>query len=245
MTITALIHAVETAGIYMLQGEIRALFDLKQRDYDTIVLHLLQIAVPEVTKHRVDACVLFAIRPNKAIYQDVLHGSLDIGDPSSSRDSAVALLQVKSAAQVAADLLDAIDPSSDVRTACLLSMFYWMGFGPKALTTNNAWPGYAVGGYLSYLHGRVSFERANIVDTPITPEADPEYAEQISLKVMMTMIDLFEQNNANQTARQVIALLAPSSHYPEVVQSRLKHMYEFAKQSNDEYVRHRVGQYQI
>jgi hypothetical protein len=245
MTITELIHTVETAGIFLPLAQITALFDLKQQDYDTIVLHLLQIAGPKLTERRVDACVLFAIRPNKALYPDILNRSLDIGDPSSSRDGVVALLQAKSADRVAADLLDAIDPSAEQRTACLLSMFYWMGFSPTALITNRTWPGYAVGSYLWYLREKLSFERANIVNTPITPEADPEYAEQISLKIMMSMLDLFEENSANQIAREAIALLMPNPDYPDAVQSRLKHMYELAKQSTDEYVRQRVGLYDI
>jgi hypothetical protein len=234
-----LLNLIRTQGIYLEREPLEALFALSQADYDTIVSHLLVDNVGVISESRLAGCVLFAIRPSPWMYSQVLKGAIEIDNPSDIRDGGVALLQVKSPDQVVEDLLEHVDPSRDRHTAAIFSIFYWIGFTPNSLRRNQPWPGYSVSSFLHHL-GELQFDPKGLTTSPITHPVDPDFAEAASLKALTKMIDLFEQNNANQTARGVISLLTLISSYPPAVEARMPKVIVLAQQSSDAYVRHRA-----
>lgn len=234
-----LLNLIRTHGIYLGREPLEDLFALSQADYDTIVSHLLVDNVGVIRESRLAGCVLFAVRPSPWMYSQVLKGAIEIEDPSDIRDGGVALLQVKSPDQVVEDLLEQVDPSQDRHSAAILSIFYWIGFTPTGLGRNQPWPGYNVSSFLQHL-GELRFDGKGLTISPITPAVDPSRAEAASLRALTKMIDLFEQNNANQTAREVVALLTLISNYPPAVAARMPTLIALAQQSDDEYVRQRA-----
>jgi hypothetical protein len=239
MHTSELLNLIRTNGIYLEQEPLEALFSLSQAEYDTIVSHLIVDNVGVIRKSRLAGCVLFAVRPSPRMYSHVLKGAIEIENPSDIRDGGVALLQVKSPDQVVEDLLEQVDPSQDRHTAAIFSIFYWIGFTPSSLRRNKAWPGYSVSIFLQHL-GELQFDGNALTASPITPPVDPIRAEATSLRALTKMIDLFEQNNANQTARGVVSLLTLMSNYPPAVEARMPKLIALAQQSADEYVRHRA-----
>ncbi|MEM6283475.1 MAG: hypothetical protein AAF787_14890 [Chloroflexota bacterium] len=230
-------------GFLTRRNNVMALVTLPQAEYDRVVLHLLASG----EKNSVHSgCSWFALRPNRALYPQILDGAISIFNPSDCRDGVVALLQVKSPDQVAADLHAAIDiNATDRHNSAIISMYYWLGFLPGQLTRNNAWPGYVVEVYLYNLRNS-GLVTPVIATQPLTPSGDMENAKVVSRRIIETMLNLFESNNENDTARGIIGSLAPvEGRYPEDLLPRIRRMYELAKQSNDEYVRHRVSQYSV
>jgi hypothetical protein len=192
-----------------------------------------------------EGCAWFAIRPNAELYLQLLQGATSVVNPSTCRDGVVALLQVKSPVEVAVDIHNRLDiDAPDPHNSAIISMFYWLGYMPKALTRNNAWPGYAVKTHLWILDD-YSLIASGITTAPLTPASDPARVDLVSRRVITTMLDLFENNSSNQTARGIIALLAPRLGYPDDLLPRIKSIYELAKKSTDDYVRHRVRQYKV
>jgi hypothetical protein len=77
---------------------------------------------------------------------------------------------------------------------------------------------------------------------PVKFASDPEQAKQVSLRILQTMLDHFEENNSNQTARSVIAQLPlPDKDYLLPFRERIIRAFVSANFSSDEYVRHRVS----
>lgn len=234
-----LLNLIRAKGFYLEREPLEDLFALSQADYDTIVFHLIVDNVGVISESRLAGCVLFAVRPSPWMYSHVLKGAIEIENPSDIRDGGVALLQVKSLDQVVEDLLEQVDPSRDRHTAAILSIFYWIGFTPNSLRRNQPWPGYGVVSFLQHLR-ELQFDGKGLATSPITPLADPSRAETASLRALTIMIDLFEQNTANQTAREVVALLTLMSSYPPAVEARMPKVIGLAQQSSDAYVRHRA-----
>jgi hypothetical protein len=242
--------------------KVRYLFSLDQSSYDEII-HLLladngDYARSQPNYHYTDGykcqiagCVLFALRPNPQLYHHVLAASLKIGDPSSCRDAVVALLQVKSPGDVAQAFLDLIDrhshdPNTDEIVSRILDMFYWLGTSPNSLLTNNPWPGYAIQATYSIWFGKLlpwpGEKDPETTGYPLTPDTDPAQAQQVSLLILQKMLELFEANNANQTARSVISQLPlPDKEYLLPFRDRIIRALVSANTSSDEYVRQRVS----
>jgi hypothetical protein len=241
MRLNDLLEVVGAKGIFLSREYTKALYSLEQGEYDQVVSYLLTENFPNTPTRRVNGCIFFTVRPNLALYPLVLAGTLDIDDPSSVRDGVVALLQVKSADNIAEDLLIQLEDASDTQASRILSMFYWMGFEPQSLLRNNAWPGYTTDVYFGFLAKELKFRSRHISKVRLTPEANREHAKDVSLRIISKMLALFEQNNANQTAREIISLLYPNPDFPTDIQARIREMRRSARQSTDEYVRHRVS----
>jgi hypothetical protein len=242
-------------------ADVTRLFKMSRSDYDDLVRKLLEddgdylkergdYHYSDLYRCQIYGCVLFTIRPNPDLYEHVLAASLKIGDPSSCCDAVVALLQVKSPPEVAIDLLRLIDhysleDNADEMHCRIMGMFYWLGTSPKGLTRNNAWPGYATWVDYEILFNKTLLypdEEGPETEKPLTPAADPVQAEQVSLMILEKMLDLFEENNANQTARSIIAgLPMPDAEYLQPYRDRIIRAFVSANSSSDEYVRQRVS----
>lgn len=232
----------------------RELFALDQPSYDAVVALLMtdngdyersqsKYQYSDVWRCQMAGCHLFTLRPNLAAYETVLRGSLKIADPSLCRDPVDALLQVKSKADVVLDFLKLVDlnktdPDTDETNSRIFSMFYGMKY-------DRARPEYTANALYKKQYGEY-LQQSNGHDPetgyPSTPATDPDEATRVSGLIVETMLDLFEANNSNQTARVIIAwltLLDKDSLLPYRV--RVSRAFASASQSTDEYVRHRIN----
>jgi hypothetical protein len=219
------------------------------RDSGEYALSLPNHDFRDIYQCQVAGSMLFAIRPNPELYELLLESSLKIGDPSSCRDAVAAMLQVKSSADVALDLLDTIDkyrlhPNEDEFTSRIFDMFYWLGTSPGSLTVNGAWPGYVIYGLYDKWFNRLLMwpdEKDPETGYPSTPPTTREQAKYVAERILEKMLELFEANNTGQTARSISALL-PSPNRDDLApyRKRILQAIQHAYASPDEYIRHRA-----
>lgn len=256
-----LFRLIRTKGVWNLfPTEVRFLFRLNQPAYDEVVSLLLadsgEYARSQPSHHyrdvyhgQIAGSVLFAMRPNPQLYELLLDSSLKIGDPSSCRDAVAAMLQVRASGEVALDFLGTIEKyrhhaNADELISRVFDMFYWLGIGPGGLTMNRAWPGNSIYVlYAQWFHRLLMWpdERDPETGYPSTPPTTPEQARHVAGRILETMLELFEANNAGQTARTISALL-PSPDREELApfRERLLQAIQRAHASPDEYVRQRA-----
>jgi len=241
---------IREKGLWTLSmSDARELFALDQPSYDAVVTLLMtdngnyerslhDYQYSDVWMCQMAGCHLFTLRPNLAVYETVLRGTLKIADPSSCRDPVDALLQVKSKGDVVLDFLKLIqlnktDPDTDETNSRIFNMFYAMKY-------DRSWPEYHVYA-LSQKYGEF-LQQSNEMGHPSTPATAPDEALRISMLILETMLDLFEANNSNQTARVIIAWLTLSDKdHQGSYRERVIRAFTSASQSTDEYVRHRVS----
>jgi hypothetical protein len=240
--------------------EVRFLFRLDQPAYDEVVSQLLKDSgayaqsLPnhhyrDVYHCQIGGSVLFAMRPNPQLYELLLESSLKIGDPSSCRDAVAAMLQIKSAGEVALDFLETIEKyrhaaNGDEIMARIFDMFYWLGTTQSSLLGNHAWPGYMICTlYTLWFNRDLSRPSEKEAETGylLTPPTPPEQAKHVAGLIVQKMLDLFEANNTGQTARSISGML-PSPTREEFAPFRelLLQAIRRAHASPDEYVRHRA-----
>lgn len=254
-------HLIRDNNLFRLSVEIvDELRSMNQATYNEIVVHLLTDDGEYARSKegydghydyrcQLEGCELFMLRPSAEIYHHVLDNSVRIGDPSSCEAAVVALLQIKAAHDVAVDFLELINKHSgnDQVQSRIFNMFYWLGMRPEALSRNIAWPGRHGGHlYARWFGSNRSLMRGQtdpITGHPLTPSADPARAREVAQRIIEKMLELFEANNANQTARSIIGLLPDEDRdYLVPYRERIIRAYKSGQSSSDEYVRHRASQ---
>jgi len=142
MNLEDLVTELKETNYYQITSQqVEMLATLSFEEYKHVIRQLLVEPVGEHShlrgqeyrnqyNHRVLACFLAALRPSDDLYKLVLLGALDIADPTSIKQGALALLLLKPVEVIVSDLFEIAEKSKNDRE--LLShvawLFYWLGF---------------------------------------------------------------------------------------------------------------------